>query len=288
MVDTKGIKKQEQKNNSSAVYPFELDVPAFPERKYIAGIARVIRWVYISILISIFLIAFSVFRANDRKIYPNFITYDTKENTFKFIPSSFKNEKNPIVLGDRYYIEESFLKNYLKKRFEITKDIGVNHYNWCDCHDKDGQNKLSKSGIFDLNGRCYLCNVMSDKVFNDFFDFNYGTNFTLSTSGVIRNIEILDIKQINYFETAPQKSFLAKMLDKYILSKNTATTTTAVYKVVFILNTIDKNKSAEEEESFVGFITINGIKDKNEIKKITDESYMFHSIEPGNLRKLYD
>lgn len=293
MVDTTDIKnKKENSNNKSAVYPFKLDVPAFPERKYIAGIAAIIKYIYISVLISILLVSFSVFRANNRKVYPQFITYDIKENTFKFIPSSFDNKgnKNTLNLNERYYIEESFLKNYLKKRFEITKDFGTNYNNWCNCKDDkigDKQNnKLSKSGIFDLNGKCYLCNVMKDNVYRNFYDFDYTYSYSLMNNGGTRNVEILDIKQINFFETVPQKSFLTKMLDKYILSKNNVTTTTAMYKIVFILQ--EQENDRKQEESFIGFITINGIKFVDEIKKITAESYSFHPLEPEKLRKLYD
>ena len=286
MVDTKGIKKQQkQDNNQSAVYPFELDVPAFGERKYIAGISKMVILLYISILISIFLIAFSVFRANNRKVYPRFIRYNKKENTFEFINTNYNNEnaKKILNLNQRYYIEESFLRNYLKKRFEISNDFGINYNNWCDCKD---DKKLSKSGIFNLNGKCYLCNVMTDKLYKDFYDFDYNNFNSLMGNNIIRNIDILEIKQINFFETIPQKSMLSKILDKYILSKNSNTTTTAVYKVVFILEQNDKNKITTE--SFVGYITINGIKDADEIKTITDESYMFHQIKPEVLKKLYD
>lgn len=292
MVDTTGIKnKKENNNHQSAVYPFKLDVPAFPERKYIAGIGLVIKYIYVSVLISILLICFSVFRANNRKVYPKFIYYDVKENTFKFMPSGFnKTDKNTLNLNARYYIEETFLRNYLKKRFEITKDFGVNYNNWCNCkedkvNDKPN-NKFSKSGIFDLNGKCYLCNVMDDKIYRNFYDFDYSFNHSLVSLGVTRNIEILDIEQINFFETVPQKSFLSKILDKYILSKNTTVTTTGMYKIIFILT--EENKGKKQEESFIGFITIAGIKVADEIKKVIDESYSFHSLEPYKLRTLYD
>ncbi len=276
---------------SSPVYPFKVDVAGFPERKYIAGIYAISKWLYISIFISIILSSLILIRAFSKSNKPIFINWDSVNKKFVYTKTYYG--KNPAItteILDIYdYMEQNFLTNYINNRFSISASFAENYNKWCDC--KEDKTKKIKIGFLNDDTKCYLCNFTSKEVFSAFIENDYTKYIDTSNSGIKRTVQILDMKRLHHNITFPKLDFVDKVLKLFVsgkyLKQMPKATATSIYKIVFIINDI-KDNIVTDKESFIGYITVNGLYNEPEYQKIISENYMFHSIRADDLLSIYN
>lgn len=272
------IEKEEDDLNSIPVYPFKVDVAVFPERKYLAGIYHIAKYLYISLLLIALISPFIIFKAFSKKTSPVFIYWDKLNSKFDYVKKDYnfpiKQEELFETKPEDIYLTEYFLYTYLQKRFSISLKKEINNKVWCNCEDK---RKLKN--IFTPDD-CYICKY-APIVYEEFKKESVAFYKPLEKAKITRKISILDT-ELKYYKVDEIKTTL---LDK-LLKKRYDTKIYSLYKVIFLITDF-KNEKPISEESFIGFISIKGIKGIPEKKEITAESYMFHPYTASNLKKIY-
>lgn len=263
-------KKAKKEINSSAVYPFEVDVPSFPERKYLAGVYRFAKISYISLLVSIILCILIVFKSFSRTVRPVFVYWNNIENKFDFKPTKYTfppkvYEKNII---DSNYLDEYFIRTYLEKRFSISNTFLENDNNWCDC--SNISDNTTSMGIFDLNQKCYLCKYSSSNVYNTFKNNEYSAYTQLAEDGIIRKVIILDIEVLYDVNYTKQPTVIDQ-----VLNKTYATRVYKGYKVDFIIQEEKKGKITAQDV-LIAYLDLEGRTNHPESRGITKASYMYN------------
>lgn len=266
----KNKKKLNKEKDSSAIYPFEVDVPSFPERKYLAGIYRFAKISYISLFISIILCILIIVKSFSRTVKPVFIYWNKFENKFDFKPTKYTfppkvYEKN---ISESNYLDEYFIRTYLEKRFSISNTYLENYNNWCDCS-KDKKD-ITSMGIFDLNQKCYICNYSSSDIYNTFKNNEYSAYTQLAEEGITRKVIILNIETLFGQDSTKQTTFI-----DWILNKTYQTKVFKRYKIDFIIQEEKKDKITSQDV-LIAYLELTGIKDFPESRGITSASYMYN------------
>ncbi len=259
---------EKEKTGEIPVYPFSVDVPSFPERKYLIGVYRFARMSYIVLFAAMIICLLTVIRAFSRDISPRFIQWDNIENRYKYINYTYdKKPSTPIkMISYPDYLNQYFIQTYIKKRFSISDTNAENYNNWCDCTNKEE----SKLGIFDLEEECYLCLFSSQNIYKSFSDNVLNTYTTMASDGITRNVDILNINYQNGSETNPELSVI-----EWFLNKTKIITIQQTYRVDFIVSEF-KNKKLESRDVLTGYITISGRKNSPQNRNVISESYMFN------------
>ena len=261
------IIETEKRPSEVPAYPFNVDVPSFPERKYLVGIYRFARIVYVALFIAMGFCLLTILRAFSQDISPRFIKWNEIENRYEFV--NFKYGKKPSTpskeISYAEYLNQYFVRTYIEKRFSITNSI-QNFNNWCDCNGKTA----SKMGIFNLNEEFYLCHYSSSSIYKSFVDNTQNAYTTMAQDGIKRTTNILDIKLQNFGETNPELSVI-----EWVLNKTKAITIYRTYRIDFIVNEF-KNNKLTSKDVLIGYITIQGDKLTPQRRGVIAESYMFN------------
>ncbi len=259
---------EKEKTGEVPVYPFNVDVPSFPERKYLIGVYRFARMSYIALLVAMVLCLLTIIRAFSRDISPKFIKWNNIENRFQYVNYYYNKKPSTQLKEISYseYLNEYFIKTYLTKRFSISETNSENYNNWCECDNKEA----SKMGIFNLNEECYLCLYSAQNVYKSFSDNVLNAYTTMSNNGITRTVDLLDITFQNGSETNPELSVI-----EWFLNKTKTIFIQQTYRVNFIVNEF-KNKTLQSRDILTGYITINGIKKFPQKRNVISENYMFN------------
>ncbi len=249
------------------VYPFFVDVPSFPERKYLVGVYRFARMSYIALFVAILLCLFIVFRAFSRKISPRFVKWNNVENQYEYVPFSYSLKPKFALKEISYseYLNQYFIRNYIEKRFSVF-DTVQNYNNWCDCKEKT----KSKMGVFNVNEECYLCKYSSSSVYKFFVDNVQNAYTTMSEDGISRSVNLLNIEFKSGSETNPELSVI-----EWILNKTKPIIIRQTYRIDFVVNEY-KNNTIKSRDVLIGYITISGPKTSPQKRSVISESFMFN------------
>lgn len=266
------IKTGSDKNkaNSLPVYPFNVDVPSFPERKYLAGIYWFARFSYVSLFISILIVALIAFRAFSQNVDPSFIYWNSLDNKFEFKTKRIgeKPKENVKNIFDSTYLNEFFIETYLTKRFSISDSFVKNYNNWCDC--SYNKTPVSKMGDFNLEQDCYVCSFSTSSVYKTFLDNEYSAYTKLAESGLIRNVKILDMKKFYEAQDSSEQSLMDLILNK---QKNIKVY--LGYRVDFILEDVRDNKVVNRTV-LTSYLNIVGPKQSPQRRFVSEASFMFN------------
>ncbi len=251
------------------VYPFTVDINSFPERKYLIGIYKIAKFSYISLFISIILCLAIIIRSYSIDVSPNFIYFNDIQNKFLVSKTSKTPNGNNEYMTYLLYLNEYFVRTYIKKRFEISNVYANNYKNWCEC--SNSSSSVSKMGIFNNDENCYLCRFSSSDVYRVFLD-NEKTGFEkLANSNITKNVEILDI---NFMYSPLEDSNEQSTIDKLLGNTKTINIKNG-YKVDFIVETISKGKTIETDV-LIAYIEIAGPKLSPEKRGVISAAYMFN------------
>lgn len=260
--------KELNNSNTTPTYPFSVDVPSFPERKYLAGVYRFARISYISLFIAMIFCLLTIVYAFLQDINPRFIKWNPFENRYQYIRFNYESKPATSQQNINYeeYLNQYFVTTYIKKKFSISP-LSVNNFNnWCNCADKTP----SQMGIFNLAQECYLCFYSSSSVYKSFTDNLQPAYETMYRNNITRTVDIINITTERAFTNTPQTS----MLD-YFFKKSYKTIIENSYKVNFVVSEYE-NGSLKSRDVLIGYITIGGYKLTPEKRFVTDESYMFN------------
>ncbi|MBR1544531.1 MAG: hypothetical protein IJ638_01120 [Alphaproteobacteria bacterium] len=262
------LKDSKETSNKVSVYPFTVDVPSFPERKYLVAIYKFARVTYVALFVAMFLIILTIFRAFSRDVSPKFVKWNDIENRYKYISSSYSKRPKNFTKNISYsqYLNEYFIRTYLSKRFSISQTSITNFNNWCDCTNKN----MSKMGVFNVNEECYLCHYSSPTVFKFFTDNVQNAYTNMANDGITRTVDILDIKLQSASETNPERSVI-----EWILNKTKPISITQTFRVDFIINEY-KDSKPTSNDVLIGYITLSGRKFEPQKRRIVGESYLFN------------
>ena len=257
----------ETKSGEVPAYPFTVDVPSFPERKYLVGIYRFARISYVALFVAMVFCLLCILYAFSRDINPRFIKWNEIENKYEYV--SFDYGKKPSspskTISYSEYLNEYFVHTYIKKRFSISSTIN-NFNNWCDC----GGKTASKMGIFNLNEECYLCQYSSSSIYKSFTDNVQNAYTTMANDGITRTVDILNISLQKGQETNPELSVI-----EWFLNKTKIISIFRSYRVDFVVNEF-KNKQLMSQDVLTGYIEIQGNKLSPQKRVVTSENYMFN------------
>ena len=250
------------------VYPFSVDIPSIPERKYLSGIYNLSKLSFVCMLIAIILSFVLIIKAYSVKINPYFIYWDKYET--KFVRLKTKEEVKPkeVIrkISEDTYLTEFFIREYLEKTFNFSTTLVQNEEVWCDCTRDD---KLRNSDFLNITKKCYLCNFSTQSVYNNFLKNQKPTFDLMIQQGANQSITILDMTQIRMVEFGQNKSFISNFLPQrelQILSE---------YKVNFIVETMNADKVINQEV-LTAFISVLGVESYSRSKKVVAISYMFN------------
>ncbi|MCR5507043.1 MAG: hypothetical protein K6F04_04315 [bacterium] len=255
---------ENKKADNLSVYPFTVDVPSFPERKYLVAIYRFARITYVALFIAMIIAILTILRAFSRDISPRFIKWNDIENKYQYVKSSYSQKQTTLSYSQ--YLNEYFIRTYISKRFSISETSVTNFNNWCDCSNKTA----SKMGIFNTDEECYLCQYSSSKIYKSFTDNVQNAYTTMANDGITRTVDILDITLQSAYETNPELSIV-----EWFLNKTKPISITQTFRVDFIVNEF-KNSKPVSREVLIGFITVSGNKTSPQKRGVINESYMFN------------
>lgn len=265
------ITNQKKVSGEIPAYPFTVDVPSFPERKYLAGIYRFARITYVALFVAMVFCLLSIFRAFSWNISPRFIRWNPIDNKYEYIGFNYgrKPYSVPEKISYEEYLNQYFVRTYIEKRFAIGSTI-QNFNNWCNCKGKTP----SKMGIFNVNEECYLCHYSTSALYKAFEDNVQNAYNTMANDGITRTVNILKIKlqPINgsATETNPELSVI-----EWFLNKTKPIIITRSYRVDFVVNEVKGNKTASNDV-LIGYITISGNKKSPQNRNVISEHYMFN------------
>ena len=249
------------------VYPFFVDVPSCPERKYLVGMYRFARIVYVALFVAMVFCVLTVFRAFSRDVSPKFIKWNDLENSYEFVPLSYsKKPKSPIRnISYSEYLNQYFIRTYIQKKFSVSTSAIENYNNWCDCKNKTP----SKMGMFNVNEECYLCMYSDQSIYKSFVDNMQNAYSVMFDNNISRSVEVLDINFERGSVTSTDRSVI-----EWILNKTKPVIITQNYRVDFVVTEFKDNK--ESKEVLTGYVTIRGNKFKPQSRKVVAESFMFN------------
>ncbi len=268
---------QEKKANLLPVYPFNVDVPCFPERKYLAGIYKFARISYVSLLISIILCIFIIISAFSSSIRPVFIKWNNIDNKFEYVKTNKASEKNKNFreISKSDYLTDYFLKVYLEKRFSISSNFSENYQNWCDCSNNNVTIPTTKMGVFNLKQECYLCKFSEQNVYKLFLDNEYSAYTQFAENGITRNIHIIKMQPIYKRKNNTELSFLELILQWFGVNNSKTAKTYKLYEVDFIIEE-QKYDKLLSQDVLKAYIEVGSIDSMPEDKRILSASYMFN------------
>lgn len=255
-------------SNEVPTYPFAVDVPSFPERKYLVGIYRFARITYIALFIAMIFCIITIFRAFSLKVSPRFIKWNNLENRFQYV--NFSYDKKPSSpqkdISFSEYLNEYFVTTYISKKFSISENAIENYNNWCNCNDK----KATKMGMLYLDQECYLCFYSTSQIYSTFTNNLQNAYNTMFETGITRTVDIIDINMISGYNSDPTLSMI-----EWFLNKTKPIIISRTYRVDFIVNEF-KDKKLSSKDVLIAYIEISGNEAIPQLRTVVSESYMFN------------
>ena len=151
------LKTPDPKSEEGAVYPFGVDVPAEPERKYLFSIYKIAKISTALMFASMVVCAMLVWSAKSRRTEPYAIYWDAKDERFFTQPASRDSTDLAVPIDERSYIGEYFIREYVKRVFGDPTDL-----NWCNCRDIG-----YRRGFFTGGEECFVCNFTEDGLYGE-------------------------------------------------------------------------------------------------------------------------
>jgi hypothetical protein len=217
------------------VYPFEVDVPSMPERRYIAGVNTLARIGFVSMIVSIILSAFLVLRALSLSSSPYFMYWDARLAMFRFmpqgLPGSAPSASRRLMYQDEY-LTEYFAREYIRRTFEISPTLADNEAEWCGC---SGRGDASRGeNAFDPDVRCFVCNFSTPQIYASFAAHQRPRFMRLAESGIRRSVGIIDVERIRRGSPPGDSSFF-DMLVGLFFSREKPVPIYTEYRIDFVL-----------------------------------------------------
>jgi len=140
-----------------AVYPYSVDVPADPERRYILTIYFIAKWACAALFITMIAAIAIAMHERSRATSPVVIYWSERDSHFGgLLPSNDNPYESVAFVDEQRFMEEYFLRTYVDRMFATRRDS-----DWCDC--RGG----TRAGLFDYGRECFICNFSSPDVFNE-------------------------------------------------------------------------------------------------------------------------
>jgi hypothetical protein len=245
-----------------------VDVESRPERKYIYGAYALSRAAFVSILASILLCLFIVWRAHQSKSRPGFIYWDELDTRFKIMPSAPDARD---VAGSRFlrlhpeiYLEEYFVREYIRNAFEISLRLAENENRWCECADSGAGNLFAMP-----EKSCFVCRFSDARVYDNFRLVKKEFE-RMAESGTSRSVSILKLELID-IQYPPVGLPLAKRLLGF---KEPTQYRHTEYRVDFLLE--DRLYGEVSREVMTAYIRVVAPAGGLVHYKVLGASYMFH------------
>jgi hypothetical protein len=195
------------------VYPYSVDVPADPERRYVFTIHSIAKLACAVLFVAMIAAIAIAMHERSRSADPIVIYWDEHDSRFGgLLPSNGSPYSPRAEVDERHFIEEYFLRTYMMRIFAPAGDS-----DWCDCRSN------SRPGLFDFNRGCFICNFSAPDVFQE-------ANSTLRNVKFgdfrINRVELLDTNTIQ-----PKRSLISRILG----GTEQPGRTTSIFRVDFSL-----------------------------------------------------
>jgi hypothetical protein len=176
-----------KKDENQVIFPFQVDVPSFPERRWVRASRN---FAYIACINIFFCILFSfllLLFSNSKNTIPVFLYFSDSTNKFEKLDfqeltsqekSQFSEEgfnlfqkeisNQDTGLSQKELAQEQFIKDYLETRYNVSTFAADNNYKWCDCIANEDEQSIQMSYVKREQAKCSLCTMSEPVVFSEF------------------------------------------------------------------------------------------------------------------------
>lgn len=256
------------KADSGPVYPFSVDVPSMPERKYIAGIYALARASFVSIAVSVALCAALAVRALSISVSPYFIYWSAPDQAFRMMARGSDPAAPKRFLNQDEYLAEWFAREYVKRTFEISPTLADNEAGWCECSGGKG----AAPSPFDPLAECFVCNFSSPQVYASFVASQKPAFMKLASAGASRRVVVSGMELVRRGSPPKDDSIFALLLDAFF-RRQSATPVYTEYKIDFTLE--DRAGARSAAEPMRAYMLVYSLLGNLNSYKVADISYMF-------------
>jgi len=177
------------------VYPFTMDAGANPSRKYLAATYYLALFSLAAAAFSIALGLLIILRAGSMRSLPYLVKWDAAERRFE---SVMHGDGQPETVKEGQFLEEYFVREYIRRMFSISTAPAENEGNWCSCE------KPAEHGLFMGDVNCWICNFSASNVYSNFAGGAKPIFELAARRGEARNTNILEVRLISHrFDPAP-------------------------------------------------------------------------------------
>ncbi|MDR1476795.1 MAG: hypothetical protein LBI17_01550 [Rickettsiales bacterium] len=250
------------------VYPFTVDVPSMPERRYMAGIYSLAKAGLVSMLVSIALCALLVLRALSISTSPKFIYWNALDSRFELMPEGRGPSRHARYMAEDEYLTEYFAREYVTRTFSISTTLADNEREWCDCAGAANAN----AGLFDPRAECFVCVFSIPRVYSSFAADQKPAFGRLAMGGVSRAARISDVERIRRGSLVQTRSIFDMALGLFVGGRRTTPVYTE-YRIDFILE--DRVDGTLRREAMTAYLTVLTERENRNSYAVVAASYMF-------------
>jgi len=217
------------------VYPYSVDVPAKPARRFLFGIYFLSRAFFAMTLASAAFLLVALFVAPNARVTPWVIEWDPKNETF--VNPRIGEEIGSVRVWWNDYLERYFVRKYIETAFTIPEHLADLDDAWCDA---PGQ-RPAGDGIW-AGGRCLLSMAMHQQAFGPMAASIRTASMNLARLGTTRRVEIIS-SELAYQPIISMAEL--SIFDKIMPIGNVPQSTRwAEYRVEFVLHPSDGSPSS--------------------------------------------
>ncbi len=252
------------KNEDQVVFPFKVDVPSFPERRWVRACRIFVYIICINLVFSL-AFAFLLLLYSDKKTtFPAFLYFSNKYSKFEKLEFKDMALKKDMSISQRALLEEQFIKTYLEARYNVNDFMADNLYKWCNCIvDENGKRIIRNSYLKRENIRCSLCMMSEADVYTNFIK--------KERDGLVNNLK-------TYGPSRIQVNNIKKVME--VSSKNSGSFPYNIYMVE--MKTYYADRTFINQRVFLGVASVQAVNEKRlkEEEKIHFEAqpYLFKVV----------
>jgi|GEM_PF-6364988 len=177
------------------VYPWSVDVPAEPERRYIFSIYSIAKWACAALFAAMIAAVAIVAHERSRSASPVVIYWDEQGSRFGGLPPASGNpHATERRVDEQQFMEEYFLRLYMARMFGSNEDS-----DWCDC-----RTSARPAGIFERGQKCFICNFSSQEVFHE-----ASTTLRSAKKGAFR---LGEVRRLDTRTIQPERGIAARIM----------------------------------------------------------------------------
>jgi hypothetical protein len=257
--------------SETPVYPFSVDIAGAPERKYLYGTYFMARISFVLLLSAMLLCFLIVWRSYQSKSRPYFVYWDEGETAFRVLPIiESASEPGDLIrrraAGD--YLEEYFVREYIRNAFEISPMLAENENRWCPCAAASG----GSGNIFNLSEKnCFVCSFSDTRVYSSFSADLKPSFVRMAESGVAQKVFITSVARISSRVPEAQMPLVRRLLNFRLPTRYRY----SEYRVDFILE--DRiNGALSGREAMISYVRTRAPAAEPGRYRVDFASYMFH------------